>query len=157
MQYSTIEMNKKYLPNAAIFPEIVRLIDKGHTVTINLRGFSMRPFLEDMRDKAILGSPVNVKEGDVVLAEVAPQHYILHRLIKINGDNATLLGDGNLIKEYCKMVDIKAVALGFYRKERNKLDSTSGIKWRTYSWFWTNLYPIRRYLLAFYRHVWLKF
>jgi hypothetical protein len=36
------------------------------------------------------------------------------------------------------------------------LDSTKGRKWRVYSYVWTRLFPIRRYLLAFYRRIWLK-
>jgi hypothetical protein len=45
--------------------------------------------------------------------------------------------------------------VGFYRKNRKKLDRTDGWKWRTYSWLWMHLRPIRRYLLAAYRRIWL--
>ena len=38
--------------NAQLLPEIVKLLEEGHTVTLLLRGYSMRPFLEDNRDKA---------------------------------------------------------------------------------------------------------
>ncbi len=36
------------------------------------------------------------------------------------------------------------------------MDRTDGWKWKTYSWVWMRLRPIRRYLLAFYRRIWLK-
>lgn len=42
------------IPNAILIPEIIRLLDEGHTVTLRLRGYSMRPFLEDDRDVALL-------------------------------------------------------------------------------------------------------
>ena len=117
----------------------------------------MRPFLEDNRDKAIITKAKDVKVGDAVLAEVAPKHYVLHRIVKIEGDHVTLRGDGNLAEEHCKIEDVKGFVVGFYRKGRTKLDKTNGMKWVVYSWIWTRLYPIRRYLLAIYRRIWLRF
>ena len=143
--------------NAVIIPEIIKLIEEGHTVTLRLKGYSMRPFLEDSRDKALLTKPNNPKVGDPVLAEIAPLHFVLHRIISIDGQDVVLRGDGNLANETCKLSDIKGAVIGFYRKGRDKLDRTDGWKWKTYSWIWTHLYPIRRYLLAFYRRIWLKF
>ena len=108
------------------------------------------------RDKALLTLAKDPQVGDAVLAEISPKKYVLHRIIAIDGDDVTLRGDGNLGVEHCKIGDVKAKALGFYRKGRDTLDSTDGKKWKIYSWFWTRLYPIRRYLLAFYRRIWLK-
>lgn len=144
------------MPNAMLLPEIVKLLDEGHTVTLRLRGFSMRPFLEDGRDKALLIKADNPKVGDPVLAEVDPKHFVLHRIIKIDGDQVILRGDGNLADEQCSIQDVKGAVIGFYRKGRETMDRTDGWKWRTYSWIWVHLYPIRRYLLAFYRRIWLK-
>ena len=142
--------------NRIFFPLIVEEIQKGHTVTINLRGNSMRPFLESDRDRALLTNPDGVGVGDPVLAEIEPGHFVLHRIIKIEGDNVTLMGDGNLGCEYCKTTDFRASIVGFYRKGRKTLDRIDGRKWKTYSWFWTRLSPVRRYLLAAYRYIWLN-
>lgn len=113
----------------------------------------MRPFLEDNRDKALLAKPDEVKIGDVVLAEISNGVYVLHRIVGIDTrqDIITLRGDGNINNETCRMENVKAIAKGFYRKGRDKLDSTDGRKWKTYSYIWTRLYPIRRYLLYLYR------
>ena len=143
--------------NAELLPEVIRLMDEGHTVTINLRGFSMRPFLENDRDKALLTKAKEIHKGDVVLAETAPKHYVLHRIINIDGDHITLRGDGNLLEEHCRREDVKGFAIGFYRKGRKTIDKTNSFKWLLYSRLWTSLYPIRRYLLAAYRHIWLRF
>ena len=144
------------IANELLLPEVIRMTDEGRTVTLPLRGYSMRPFLEDGRDKALLSKPTTIHVGDAVLAEIAPRQYVLHRIIKINGDKVTLLGDGNLSTEHCLLSDVKATAIGFFRKGRETLDSTDGRKWRTYSWIWMRLRPVRRYLLAFYRRIWLK-
>ena len=142
------------IPNSILIPEIVRQINLGHTVTLPLRGFSMRPFLEDGRDKALLTKPKPQPEvGDPVLAEVGPKHYVLHRIVKIDGENVTLLGDGNLSPEHCKLENIQASVIGFYRKGRSSLDRTDGKKWKTYSKVWMALRPVRRWLLAIYRRI----
>lgn len=105
-------------PNAVILPEIVKLMDEGHTITLRLRGFSMRPFLEDNRDKALMTKATHPQVGDPVLAEIAPGHYVLHRIISIDHDHVTLRGDGNIGTEHCQLSDVKGAVIGFYRKGR---------------------------------------
>lgn len=144
------------MQNSKLLPEVIRLIHEGHTVTLPLRGFSMRPFLEDGRDKALLHEIAHPQVGQPVLAEVSTGHYVLHRIIKIEGEHVTLRGDGNLGVEHCHLKDVKALAMGFLRKGNCQPDMITERKWRAYSWWWMRLYPIRRYLLAFYRHIWLR-
>lgn len=140
--------------NDVLLPFVVEQLKAGHTATLPLRGRSMRPFLEDERDKALLQIVDKYEEGDAVLAEISKGHFVLHRIIKIEGTNVTLRGDGNLANEYCQLADLRAKAIGFYRKDRSTLDSCDGHKWRIYSWWWTRLYPIRRYLLfALHPHI----
>ena len=151
-----MEESVMYLPNDVFLPLVLDEL-KQHpdkTATINLRGRSMRPFLEDGRDKAILQlvSIDDIRKGDAVLAEIQQGHYVLHRIDTISSDGAvTLMGDGNLGYEHCRKEDIRAKAIGFLRKGRDKADMTTGRKWRVYSWLWTRLKPVRRYLL-FARH-----
>jgi len=150
-------MNKNVVkfPNAELIPAIVEMLHEGHNVKLRLRGFSMRPFLEDDRDIALLTLPRHYAVGDPILAEIGPGHYVLHRLVKQDGKQLTLLGDGNLTYEHCTTDDVRATILGFYRKGRDKIDLITGRKWRVYSWVWTHLFPVRRYLLAFYRRIWI--
>lgn len=143
------------MPNSTFIPEILNILDEGHSVTIPLKGNSMRPFLQDGRDKAILVSSKNkeFRKGDVVLAEVSDKHFVLHRIANIDKNNVVLLGDGNIAKEYCAVADVKAIATAFYRKGRDKADYVTGRKWKLYSSIWVFLYPIRRYLLFILRHL----
>ena len=150
------EIKEIQFENAKFLPEVVRMLNEGHTVTLRLKGYSMRPFLEDGRDKALLTRVEDPKVGDPVLAEITPGHFVLHRIIEMKGDCVTLRGDGNLANEYCRRENVVGAVIGFYRKGRTKLDRTDGRKWRAYSYVWMRLYPIRRYLLAFYRRVWRK-
>ncbi|SFG12116.1 S24/S26 family peptidase [Prevotella sp. KH2C16] len=157
MQQGNNEIKEVQFSNAELLPEIVKMMDEGHTVTLRLRGYSMRPFLEDNRDKALMAKAKDLKKGDVVLAEIEPKHFVLHRVIKISEDGVTLRGDGNLGVEHCTKEDVRGFVIGFYRKGREKIDKTNGLKWRLYSLVWGALYPVRRYLLAAYRRIWLRF
>lgn len=143
------------VPNSVLIPEIISALAKGHTVTIELKGFSMRPFLESDRDRILVSRPSHIAKGDIVLAEIQPRHYVLHRIVKINPQEIILRGDGNLHTEHCKLQDIKGKARAFYRKGREKPDLTSGWKWKLYSKIWCTLLPIRRYVLAAYKRVWI--
>lgn len=153
---NNIKSTERKLPSKVVIPEIVKLVNDGYNVTLLLRGRSMRPFLEDGRDKALLTKVDNPKIGDPILAEVRPNFYVLHRIVGIDGDKITLRGDGNIGCEYCKREDFRASIVGFYRKNRTSLDRIDGWKWKTYSWLWMTLSPMRRYLLAFHRRIWLK-
>jgi hypothetical protein len=150
-----IKISEIQFPNAEFLPKVVEMLNEGHTVTLRLRGFSMRPFLEDNRDKALLTKPTNPKVGDPVLAEIEPGHFVLHRIVSIKDNAVTLLGDGNICCEHCQRENIVGAVIGFYRKGRQQLDRTDGWKWLTYSWLWMHLRPIRRYLLAAYRRIWI--
>lgn len=155
MSKSTLTTSEIQFANADFLPEVVKMLTEGHTVTLPLRGYSMRPFLENNRDKALLVKPESVKEGDPVLAEIAPRHYVLHRIDRIEGDDVTLRGDGNLTVEHCKRKDIVGSVIGFYRKGREQMDRTDGLKWKLYSFLWIRLRPLRRYILGVYRRLWI--
>lgn len=147
---------KIHTRNEDLFPFAKEMLRQGHTFTLTLRGYSMRPFLEDGRDVGLLVpmNPDEVKVGDVVLCEFQPKRYALHRVIAVRNDDFDMLGDGNLTPEYgCPKSGIIARAEGFYRKGRKELDSVDGRKWRVYSFMWMRLRPIRRYLLYIYRKI----
>ena len=140
------------LPNSIIIPEVARLVNEGKSVTLPLRGYSMRPYLEDQRDKGLLVKPKEpLKVGDVILAEIEPQRYALHRIVKIEGDDITMYGDGNFSPEHIKRTDVLAIATGFYRKGSKKLDSVDTIYYKVYWRSWVALRPLRRYLLLLWR------
>lgn len=149
------KIQERRFTNAEFIPEVVRLLEEGHTVTLQLRGYSMRPFLEDNRDKALLVKARNPQRGMPVLAEVGPRHYVLHRIIRIKGDEVVLRGDGNIGVERCRLSDVKAEAIGFYRKGRSRIDKTNGWKWCLYSLVWAGITPlfVRRCILAVWRRV----
>lgn len=140
------------LPNEILIPMVAEAVNTGRTAILPLRGFSMRPYLEDNRDKALLGPvPEVLKIGDVILAEIAPKRYALHRIVKLEGDIVTMYGDGNFSSERFRREHVLAIALGFYRKGSDKLDSVESRWYKLYWKMWVRLRPIRRYLLILWR------
>lgn len=138
------------LPNELLLKEVKTLIAEGHHVTLRVRGVSMRPFLEDRRDKIVLTKVQTPQIGDAVLAEIFPGKYVFHRIEAIEGDCVTLRGDGNVYGvETCALNDIVASTYAFIRKDKNC--SPQGWKWRCYSALWPKHPFVRRVLLKLYR------
>ncbi len=143
-------MKRIQLPNAEFLSQLCLLINEGHTVSLRIKGNSMRPFLEGERDIVILSETSEYQTGDVVLAEIHSGCYVLHRIISIKEDLVRLRGDGNIKStEYCKISDLRAIATAFIRN--GKTVTTESTVWRLYSRCWTQLLPARRILLAMYR------
>ena len=143
------------LDNSVFLPQVVALINEGHLATIVARGNSMRPFIEDGRDKLVFGKAESFGVGDVILAEVTKGHFVCHRVESIDGDVVTMRGDGNVIgTETFHMADVRAKLLRVVRK--GKVVTLADSKaWKVYSAIWPKLLPVRRYLLALYRLLWL--
>ena len=144
------------IPNEILIPKVKEVIERGATATLRVKGHSMRIFLSNGRDLVTLVAPEreNLRVGDVVLAEIQPKVYVLHRIIQRTQDQLTLMGDGNVgTTEACTINDVIGIVTLFYRKGRTKPDSVNGWKWKTYSRIWLTLTPFRRYILAIHRRL----
>lgn len=147
-------ITQKRVNNHLFMQEITRAFREGKkSVTFVVRGFSMRPFLEDGRDKVVLVPPREPKIGDVVLAEVREQTYALHRVIKIEDGLYTMRGDGNPLQMTEQFTQDKIVGLADAFIRKGKRVGTESRKWRFYSATWNALKPLRRILLAIYRRI----
>ena len=138
------------LPNEVFLKEVGKLIAEGHDVTLRVRGVSMRPFLEDRRDKIVLTRLEQIEVGDAVLAEIAPGKYVYHRIVHVEDDVVTLRGDGNIYgTEQCRVENVVAATKALIRKEKRY--SPEGRAWRCYSALWPDWPLARRLLLKLYR------
>ena len=144
------------IPNTFFYKTVKEELVKGKSVKILAKGHSMRLFLKSKRDSVII-TPINADDiqlYDVVLAEINPHFWVLHRIIRIDHNIITLMGDGNIKgTEQCTRQQIIGKATAFYRKGRNKPDFVDNPKWKIYSCIWLKLQPIRRYILALVRRL----
>ena len=134
------------LPNEIFIPEIARLVAEGKQVVFTPTGVSMRPYIEGGVDSVTLVLPDDLQVGDIVLAEVAPQHYVLHRIYALQGDAVTLMGDGNLQgTEHCTRSNVLAKVSAIRSpKGRNKPLTRARL--------WRHILRTRRLWLKIYRH-----
>ena len=131
--------------NNILIPEMGILLRQGKEVRFTPSGFSMRPFIEGERDTVVLRHLDSVRVGDIVLAVVSDNQYVLHRVIAIYNDVVTLQGDGNLSGiEQCRKADIYGTVIRI-------LNPRGRTKCLTRGRFWYYLRPFRKFLLKIYR------
>lgn len=141
-----------------IMSEAIRLVGEGVSVTFPVKGRSMLPFIVGGRDSVILEKPTEIRKGDVVLAYVESDNredrrYVVHRIISLDGDRVTLMGDGNLaLHEYCNRGDVCA-KVSLVVKPNGKKRSLDSFLFRFFAKVWFALLPFRRYLLWIYNKV----
>ena len=136
-----------------IIEEAIRLVREGVSVTLPVNGNSMLPFIIGGKESVILQQPELPKVGGVVLAWADGYRYVVHRIVRIDGERVTLMGDGNLMgTEHCILNDIKArVTHVVDAKKRTHYLYKGWRKLAAKVWYW--LRPVRRYLLAIYRRL----
>lgn len=143
-------MTKLIMPNDVLLPEIGRMVADGMTVTLRGKGNSMLPFIVSGRDSVVLSRADSLDKGDIVLARINDGRYVLHRIIRMDGDNIVLMGDGNLKgTEQCTASDILAKAIKIIRN--GCYIDTDNLSERRKAIIWRKLRPLRRWLLAIYR------
>ncbi|MBO7418196.1 MAG: S24/S26 family peptidase [Bacteroidaceae bacterium] len=141
------------MDDIVIIQEAIKLVEEGVSVTLPVRGNSMLPFIIGDQESVVLQKPEQPKVGDVVLAWVDGYRYVIHRIIRVEGEKITLMGDGNLVYgEHCTIDEVKAMV--------THVVTADGHTYYLYGWWrrcavkiWWLLKPFRKYLLAIYRRL----
>ena len=169
---------KLVVPNDLFFVWVLSHLDKEPAIPV--KGFSMLPFIRGGKDLVVL-EPVrdDWRVDDIVLFHVGLAEggrYIMHRILRIDGDEVEIMGDGVLnTVEHVTRNCLLARARCILRNGAKKVDT---FNYRTlprgvravdpYSpdelrkvHLWQRIRPVRRYLLFLYRHLpwnrnWLK-
>lgn len=152
MKENSVTRRKLVVPNEVLLNEASLLLAQGQLVQLRVKGNSMLPFIRGDRDLVVLQPVRQLKQGDIVLAQLPAGTYVLHRIVKIREKHILLMGDGNLMqREQCLPSDIKGKAIQVIT-HRKKISCTS-LSFRFKGYIWVTLLPIRRYLLAIYRRL----
>lgn len=134
-------MGSKSVANVATFSVVRDILLEGQAVKVAVKGQSMLPFFVSGATVSIRPiTPSDFKVYNVVFAD-AGNHFVIHRIIGLEGDKVTLLGDGNIVgtesmtrdKVY-GVVDCSALSLFLAR-------------------LWVALRPVRRFPLAIFRRI----
>ena len=138
-------MERTVSSDDANLTQIPQLLEEGKVVILKRpKGVSMLPYIRGSVDSVKLRKVEGLKVGHIVLA-VFKGRPIMHRVVAIDGNKVTLMGDGNLqgtesgdISEVLGIVDEIISPSGHRRKPGNGR-----------FWYW--LLPVRKYLLKVYK------
>ena len=142
-------MNK--VTDQQIISDAVSLVNEGMAVTMLVKGRSMLPFILGGLESVVLTRPGEIREGDVVLARIDGQRYVLHRVLSVSPDRVVLMGDGNIRgQEVCRPQDVLARADEVVGEDgsHRRLDTP---KMKRRARLWRRLLPVRRWILAVYK------
>jgi hypothetical protein len=138
-------MDKRVLPNEILLEEAGLLLNEGREVSFTPLGNSMLPFIRGGKDSVTLRKMPSAAIGNIVLVRL-PGRYVLHRIIALDGEKVTLMGDGNLVgTENCTLADIMGTVTAIQKGKRN-VEPGNGRFWRV-------LKPFRRYILGIYKRL----
>ena len=130
--------------NRVLFSTVRDLLLEGESVRVTVRGQSMLPFFRS--GSTILLRPIREEDFrplTVVLAD-AGNHFVVHRILRVEGDRITLLGDGNLVGTETMS-----------RKEVYGVVDCSHLH-RALAWCWVKGRRLRRIPLAILRRIFPK-
>lgn len=141
------------LANDMLLPEVGRLVAEGNEVVLRAKGNSMLPFIRNERDSIVMSAPKEPFVGEIVLAEVAPGRFVMHRIVSIDGDRITMMGDGNIRgtesfdRKHILAHVSKIIRCRKDGGESSRIDCESPRHLRL-ARLWGRLLPLRRWLLA---------
>jgi hypothetical protein len=147
-------MVQMIIPNDVFFSHILNEINDGKSVRIPSKGNSMLPLIRPEVDEIEL-SPISensIQKGNILLAVINNNYYVIHRAEKISSEKITLRGDGNIKKrEICPTDSVIAEVTCIYRG--NKRVTKSSLIWKITRICWFKSPLLRRIYLGLYRRI----
>ena len=122
-------------------------LEKNGSMTYSNVGVSMMPLLKQGRDLFTVRQKgqKRCKKYDVVLYRRPPQHYVLHRVIRVRDKDYVILGDNCLKKEY-GITDDDIIGVMTEFVHNGKKHSVNEFGYRLYSHIWVDFSPVRIFI-----------
>lgn len=126
------------------------LLEQAASVPLVISGNSMSPFLVHGRDTVYLSKITQpLKKGDMIFYRRDSGQYILHRIIRAEGEIYDLVGDAQqLIERGVRRDQVIAIVTAVRRK--GKLLRPGSFWWEFFEKVWLNMVPQRGKLVAGY-------
>ncbi len=127
-----------------LMPTIKEQLRAGGSVRFSPNGTSMRPMLRQGKDTVVLSPlPEQLKPFDLPLYQRDNGQYVLHRIIAVEDQGFTCVGDNQVQLEYGVRQDqMIGLVTAFYRGKKEW--SVSSLSYRIYCRFWHGTRSIRR-------------
>lgn len=134
-------------------------VEYGECFKIRVTGHSMLPLLGYGRDTIIIRRTHHNESivGRIAMYRLGPKHYVTHRVISVDGDTVTLLGDGRITKDEPIRRNMIVGVVESVIRQNGRLLSCTSRTWRLKERLWL-MQPmiVRRYALAL-LHRWIRF
>ena len=112
-------------------------------VSVLTRGCSMHPMLRQHKDVVTVERVERpFKKGDVVLYPGKNNEFVLHRIMRINGDILIIRGDNNYFTERLNKNQIVGILKEFYR-DGKYINCNDNFKYKLYSFYICHSYWLR--------------
>lgn len=144
-------MKQKVVPMEELYPILKEQLEAGGQCLLPVTGYSMLPALRQGRDSVILRPYARLKRGDIVLYRRQNGQYVLHRIVRLEGERVLCCGDNQFLAEYVTPKQILAVVSAIVQNRRQK--ELRSLSWQLWSCLWTALFPVRRPLIQLRRAV----
>lgn len=143
----TMELHTKVLPPETLIPELLEVLKQADSVPLIITGGSMMPFLVNGRDTVYLSKAEEpLKPGDMVLYRRTSGQYVLHRIVKIENDNYSMVGDAQSeVEPGIRREQILARVSAVRRK--GKLLASGSFWWDFFEKIWIHMTPVRPALI----------
>ena len=140
----------KELQLEQVLPLVEEQLAQGKNGRCYPRGVSMLPMLRENIDSVVLASvPPELERFDLPLYRRDDGQFILHRIVRVEGDTYTCVGDNQLVLEPGVRRDqMVALVTGFYRGERYHSVTEPGYR------IYCRLHHTIRSLRRFWRRGW---
>jgi len=140
------------LPCRELMPVIRSALERGQRVRMTCNGWSMCPFIRDGDIVELQPPSGSVTLGDIVLAQSPAGHYVLHRVVRIEGLAYFLAGDAQRAREGpFERSALVGQAVKVLRGRRT-IALERGV-WRLAGWVWLRCAPCRPALLRLARGI----
>jgi signal peptidase I len=142
--------DKKEVSVNELFPLVREVINHGHKARFTVSGSSMYPWIIDNRDQVLLTRSNKLKNGDIILYQNSRGKYILHRIMKKEGNGYQTMGDSCVTadEELITPREVIGVVQKIYRNGK-EIDCTSAF-WQFIFLLWRVLLPFRNEILKLY-------
>lgn len=124
------------------------LLESRKEVPVLVTGNSMYPFLAHKRDTVLVKQAVRpFHKGEIVFYKRPCGQYVMHRIIRIDGEKVYLVGDAQTVVEgplpdSCIFGEIIAA------ERKGKWIRKGNLRWDFFAGPWLVLRPLRRCILA---------
>jgi hypothetical protein len=145
-----MEPNVKVLPPEVLMEQLPALLEEAPAVPLVITGSSMVPFLVHGRDTVYLSKiTAPLKRGDMILYRRSNGMYVLHRILRVEAESYTLLGDAQTdpepgIRTQQILARVSAV------RRKGKLLQNGSFWWEFFAKFWLRAVSLRPALLGLY-------